>query len=190
MDKILEPWVKCRSEVTLEKARFSSLLRLHETRDEASEWYGTENKRIHVHAQSTREFSHTTEWQQKSDDMTREVCILKPRDAQSVASLMLKRELGNVRRGLRSLKTGQHENKRANTTREMTVDDRIRHERHGQATNDPRCETCLKAPGVSTHPRKAVADALNTQQSRTLLAVLSLSTRCAWSCTHFVEARS
>ena len=39
-------------------------------------------------------------------------CMLKPRDAQSVTSLMLKRELENVRRELRNLKTGQHQIKR------------------------------------------------------------------------------
>ena len=31
--------------------------------------------------------------------------------------------------------------------------------RTGHATNDPRCETCVKVRGVSTHPRKAVAEA-------------------------------
>ena len=41
----------------------------------------------------------------------------------------------------------------------MTGDERITHERTGHATNDPRCETCVKVRGVSTHPRKAVAEA-------------------------------
>ena len=42
---------------------------------------------------------------------TLEVVCLNPRETQSVTSLMLKRELENVRRELRNLKTGQHENK-------------------------------------------------------------------------------
>ena len=47
-----------------------------------------------------------------NSDTLKVVCLLKPRDAQSVTSLMLKRELENVRRELRKLETGQHENKR------------------------------------------------------------------------------
>ena len=58
------------------------------------------------------------------------VCMLKPRDAQSVPSLMLKRELQNTRRELRNLRTGQHEN----TTGEMTMDENIAHERTGHVT--------------------------------------------------------
>ena len=46
--------------------------------------------------------------------------MLKPRDEQSVTSLMLTRELEKVRRELRNLKTGQHENKKENTTGEKT----------------------------------------------------------------------
>ena len=64
-----------------------------------------------------------------------------------------------MRRELRNLKTGQHENKRENTTREMRMDEKIAHGRTGHATYDPRCEKCLKMPGVSTHPRKTVAEA-------------------------------
>ena len=86
------------------------------------------------------------------------VCFLKPRDTQSVTSLMLKRELDNVRREFRNFKTGQHENRRENVEREMTADERVTHERAGHATYDPRCETCVIVRGVSTHPRKAVAE--------------------------------
>ena len=92
-------------------------------------------------------------------DTLKVVCMLKPRDAQSVSSLMLKRELENVGRELRNLKTGQHENERETTTGEMTMDEKIAHERTGHATYDPRCETCLKLRGVLPHPRKAVAEA-------------------------------
>ena len=63
-----------------------------------------------------------------------------------------------MRRELRNLKTGQHGNKRENTTREMRMDEKIAHERTGHATYDPS-EKRLKMPRVSTHPRKAVADA-------------------------------
>ena len=55
-------------------------------------------------------------------------------------------------------KTGQHENRRENVEREMTADERVTHERAGHATYDPRCETCVIVRGVSTHPRKAVAE--------------------------------
>ena len=41
----------------------------------------------------------------------------------------------------------------------MTEDEKIAHERTGHATYDPRCETCLKVRGASTHPRRAVAEA-------------------------------
>ena len=72
---------------------------------------------------------------------------------------MWKRELEHVRRELRVLKTGQHEIKRENAAREITVDEKITHERTGHATYEPRCETCLKVQGVSTYLRKAVAEA-------------------------------
>ena len=81
-------------------------------------------------------------------DTLKVVCLLKPRETQSVTSLMLERELENVRRELRNLKTGQHENKRGNVEREMTADERTTHERTRHATYDPR-----------THPRKTVAGA-------------------------------
>ena len=60
-------------------------------------------------------------------------------DTQWVTSLMLKRELESVRRELRNLKTGKHENTRENVEGEMTADERITHERAGHATYDPRC---------------------------------------------------
>ena len=50
-------------------------------------------------------------------------------------------------------------NKRENTTSDMTVDEKIQHERTGHTTYDSRCETCLKVRGVSTHLRVAVAEA-------------------------------
>lgn len=86
------------------------------------------------------------------------VCLLKPRDAHSIASLMLKRKLEIVRRVLRNLKTGQHENKRKIVEGVMTSTEKINHERTGHATCDPRCETCLKVRGAGPHPRKAVAE--------------------------------
>ena len=81
-------------------------------------------------------------------DTLKAVCMLKPRDAQSVTSFMLKRELENARHELRNLKTGQHENGKENAAVDMTVDERITHERIGHATFDTRCETCLKVRGV------------------------------------------
>ena len=56
-------------------------------------------------------------------DTLKVVCLLKPGETQSVTSLMLKRELENVRRELRNLKTGQHENTRENVEGEMTADE-------------------------------------------------------------------
>ena len=86
---------------------------------------------------------------ERNRDTLKVVCMLKPRDAQSVTSLTLKRELENARRELRNFKTSQHGNKRENTTGDMTVDEKIAHERTGHATHDPRCETCLKVRGGS-----------------------------------------
>ena len=57
------------------------------------------------------------------------VCFLKPRDTQSVTSLMLKRELGCVRRELRNLKTGLHENTREIVEGEMAANERMTHEK-------------------------------------------------------------
>ena len=103
MDKTLESWVKCKFVVSMGKAKFTSQQWLHG--DMPSEWNATQNKGIHVHAESALESSLTTKWQQKSNDVTRGnrntlklVCMLKPGGAQSVTSLMLKRELENVRR--------------------------------------------------------------------------------------------
>ena len=70
-------------------------------------------------------------------DTLKNVRLLKPRDAQSVTSLMLKRELESVRRELRNLKTGQHVNKRENVEGERTADEKIAPERAGHATYDP-----------------------------------------------------
>ena len=45
-----------------------------------------------------------------------------------------------------------------NAEGEKTADERINHERTGHATYDPSCGTHLKVRGVTTHPRKAVAE--------------------------------
>ena len=66
---------------------------------------------------------------------------------------MLKRELESVRRELRYFTTGEHDNERENEEGEMTADQKITHEANEHATNDPRCETCLKLRRVTTHPR-------------------------------------
>ena len=92
-------------------------------------------------------------------DTLKIVCFLKITDTQSVTSLMLKRELESVRRELRNFKSGQRENTRQNVEGEMKADERITHSRAGHATYDPRCETCVKVRGVSTHPGKAAAEA-------------------------------
>ena len=141
----------------------------------------TQNTWTHIDSESTTEFLHTVERLsrvQMSRGGNREtlkiVCFLKPRDTQSVTSLMLKRELDNERRELRNFKTGQHENRRELVEREMNADGRITHERAGHATYDPRCETCVKVRGVSTHPRKAVAEAAYLDYCRNH----NQSTRC------------
>ena len=100
-----------------------------------------------------------TKSREGNKDTLKVVCVLKPRDAQSVTSLTLKRELESVRRKLRNSKTGQHENKRENAARKMTEDERITHERTGHATYDLSYDTCHQVRGVSTHLRKAFAEA-------------------------------
>ena len=114
-------------------------------------------------------------------DTLKVVCVLKPRDAQSVTSLMLKRELENVRRELRNLKTGQHENKRENTTGDMTTDEKVAHERTGHATYKSEVRD------VSTHPRKAVAEAAfdyatvkNSQQGAEVKRLVGAGLSRAW----------
>ena len=112
-----------------------------------------------------------------------------------VTSLMLKRELEDVKRELRNLKTGQHENKRENTTGEMTADEKVAQVRTGRATYGPRCETCLNVRGVSTNPRNAVAEAAyidhaavkNCQQGAEVKILVSAGPRgdkFAWLSTH------
>ena len=168
MDKILEPWVKVhKSEVSLGqiKVQFTAVVArdarrclLSGTQLRTKGYTFTLNQHGSFLTQPNGS-KKVTMSREGNRDTLKVVCMLKPRDAQSVTSLMLKRELENVRRELRNLKTGQHENKRENTTGEMTLDEKIAHERTGHATYDPRCETCLKVRGVSTHPRKAVAEA-------------------------------
>ena len=86
-----------------------------------SEWNVIQNKGLHVHVESTREFSHTAKWQRKGDDVTRR----KQKHSRSCVHAEAKRctvgnfpdvetRVGNVRRELRNLKTGQQENKREN----------------------------------------------------------------------------
>ena len=64
-----------------------------------------------------------------------------------------------MRRELRNLKTGQHDNKREIEEGVMTTAEKVTHERTGIATHDPRCETCFKVRGTATQPREAVAEA-------------------------------
>ena len=73
------------------------------------EWNATRSERMHVHVESTREvFSLNQKTAKKvtmscegNRDTLKVVCMLQPRDAQSITSQMLKRELENVRRELR-----------------------------------------------------------------------------------------
>ena len=53
----------------------------------------------------------------------------------------------------------KHENKRETAEGDTTAHERITHERTGHAMHDPRCETCLKVRGVTTHPHRAFAEA-------------------------------
>ena len=167
MDKILEPWVRYKSEVALDKskvqliamvARDARRFPLSGTQLRTDGYTFTLNQHGSVLTQ-TNGCKKATMSREGNRDTLKVVCKLKPRDAPSVTSLLFKRELENARRELRNLKTGQHENKRENTTGELTTDEKVAHERNGHATSDPRCETCLKVRGASTHPRKAGAEA-------------------------------
>ena len=95
MDKILEPWVKCGSEVSLENQ--SSLHSSGCTRCETMlfEWNATRNKALHVHVESTREFLRTTKCQRIGNDVTRRKQRHSQRDAQPVTSSTSKRERAN-----------------------------------------------------------------------------------------------
>ena len=96
-----------------------------------SEWNATQNKGLHVHVVLHGSFltqpsgrRKVTMSRERNRDTLKVVCMLKPEDAQSVTSLMLRREVENARRELRNLKTGQHENKRENAAGEMTMDEK------------------------------------------------------------------
>ena len=58
-----------------------------------------------------------------------------------------------------NLKAGRQENKRETAEGEVAAYERLTHERTGHAMCDLRFETCLKVRGVTTHPRRAVAEA-------------------------------
>ena len=73
---------------------------------------------------------------------------------------------------------------RENVEGEMTADERITHERTGHATYDPSCETCLKVRGVTTHPRKAVAEAVRQSEQ-----VNNVQKSRSWSLLDLVETR-
>ena len=152
------------SEVSLGKSRFCSQRRLHETllsgtQHRAKRYTHTLNQHESFLTQP-KSGARVTMLRERNRDTLKDECMLSPRDAQSVTSMIFpKRELENVRPQLRNLKIGQHENKGENAEGEMTADERITHERTGHATYDPRCETCLKVRGVRSHPRKAVAEA-------------------------------
>ena len=123
-----------------------------------SERNESQSEGVHVHVDSTREFPHTVKRRRKSNDVTRR----KTRYSQSCVhveakrciggNLVLKRDLENVRRKLRNLKTDKE---RENAEGEMTALDRITHEGTEHATYDPRCETCLKVRGLTTPTRSS-----------------------------------
>ena len=61
MDKILEPWVKCKSEASLEKleVQFTTVV-VRDARRCFLSGRQLRTKKMLVHVESTREFSHTT----------------------------------------------------------------------------------------------------------------------------------
>ena len=88
---------------------------------------------------------------ERNRDTLKLVCFLKPRDTQSVTSLMLTRELENVRRELRNLKTGQHENKREKTwkvKRQQTKESLTKELDTSRMIRDPKrvskCDKCQR----------------------------------------------
>ena len=175
MDKILEPWVKCkvRGFTGKIKVQFTAVVARDARRCFQS---GTQlrTKEYTFTLKQHRSFLTQPNGSEKvtmpregNRDTHKVVCMLKARDAQSVTSLMLKRELENARRELPKIKNGQHENKRENTTGEITMDEKIARWRTGHATCDPRCE-CLKVR-VNTSTRFRTyfdyATIKNSQQS-------------------------
>ena len=125
MDKILEPWVKCKSEASLEKleVQFTTMVARDARRCLLSGWQ-LRTKRctftLNQHGSfltQPHDSKKVTMSRERSRDTLKVVRMLKPRDAQSVTYLRLKRELENVRRELRNLKTGQHQIKRQKNKR-------------------------------------------------------------------------
>ena len=111
--------MNCRSEVSLEKSECSSQQWLHEKRDDAFRVERNSEQRAATFTLNQHGSFRTQPFGSEKVTMSREgnrdtlkvVCMLKPRDALSVTSLIFKRELENARRELRNLKTGQHDNK-------------------------------------------------------------------------------
>ena len=110
---------------------------------------------------------------ERNRDTVKVVCMLKPRDARSVTSLMLKRELENVRRELRNLKTGQHQIKRQKNKRNYNGGEH-------RARANWTCHMCsevrnasqgAKSVSTSTTEQLRKLHTLTTQQSRTISKV-------------------
>ena len=128
----------------------------------------------------TREFSHTTKRRHKSNDVT----CRKQRHSQSCVHVEAKRctvgnlpdvetRIGKCEANCTTSRLVSMRTREKNAEGEMTPDERITHQRTRHAKYDPKCETCLEVQGVTTHPRKAVAEAAyfdyatvkNSQQS-------------------------
>ena len=173
MDKTLEPWKKFKSKV---KVQFTAVVARDARRCLLS---GTQiSTQGHTFTLNQHESFTTQPKGSQRVTMTREgnrdtlknVRLLKPRDAQSVTSLMLKRELESVRRELRNLKTGQHVNKRENVEGERTADEKLLPRESGMphmirdAKRVSKCEECQRI-----HERQLRKLHLSTmQQSRTV----------------------
>ena len=116
-----------------------------------SEWNGTQKGHtftLNQHGSFLTQPNGSSKWtmsREGNKDTLKVVCMLTSRDAQSVTSLILTRELeiGDVNcetSRLVSMRTRE----KTNSTEDLTMDEKIAHERIGHATCDPRCETCLE----------------------------------------------
>ena len=68
----------------------------------------------------------------------------------------MKREVQSLKSELRALRTGHLSTFEVRLP--WTPEEKLRHESHGHAEYDNRCEICVKSSGISRHPRRVYSE--------------------------------
>ena len=66
----------------------------------------------------------------------------------------MKREVQSLKSELRALRTGHLSSSEVRLP--WTQEEKLRHESHGHAERDNRCEICVKSSGISRDPRRVL----------------------------------